>query len=115
MRDKQAVKDAVGRGTENPAFFSATRDLITSYYEGSYVEFGQVKVNLDGLTGFQKKVLSILQNVSYGEKRSYTDLARMAGKPTAVRAIGGVMARKEVIRILPEWQANPRPFGPSAE
>jgi methylated-DNA-[protein]-cysteine S-methyltransferase len=40
-------------------------------------------------TDFQMKVWRALLTIPYGETRSYKDIARQIGKPTAVRAVGG--------------------------
>jgi methylated-DNA-[protein]-cysteine S-methyltransferase len=74
---------------------------ITSYYEGRCVDFSGVLVCLDGLTEFQKNILTILRTVKHGQTVSYGDLARKANCPRGARAIGTVMALNPLPLIIP--------------
>ena len=53
-------------------------------------------------TAFQKKVWAALRDIPWGETRSYGDIARAIGKPTACRAVGMANGR------------NPLPFSSPA-
>jgi len=63
--------------------------------------FDAVRIDLSGLTEFQRKVLKILQQVPRGEVRTYAWLARKAGRPNAARAVGNTMARNPVPILVP--------------
>jgi O-6-methylguanine DNA methyltransferase len=58
-------------------------------------------VILDGLSSFEQNVLSHLARIPYGEVRPYAWLAKEAGNPGAVRAVGNIMARNPIPFILP--------------
>jgi methylated-DNA-[protein]-cysteine S-methyltransferase len=81
--------------------FSVLKMEIESYYEGSPVDFGNVKVRFDGFSEFQRKVLTTLRTIRYGETVSYSQLAQLAGRPKAARAIGRVMAKNPLPLIIP--------------
>lgn len=85
----------------DPGYFGPVQNNIKSYFECTYADFRSVPVRLDGLTDFQRKVLLKLRNVRYGETISYADLAKMAGRTGAVRAIGQVMAKNPLPLIIP--------------
>ncbi len=50
---------------------------------------------------FQQEVWNILQKIPFGETWSYQRLARKAGRPRAVRAVGGANGRNPIPIIIP--------------
>ena len=72
------------------------------YFSGERTRF-DVPVDLpESLSAFQRAVLTTLANdVAYGETVSYGELAEMAGRPGAARAVGTTMARNPVPFLIP--------------
>lgn len=52
-------------------------------------------------TVFQRKVWNILRSIPYGTTRSYSEIARCAGKPSAVRAVARAVATNQVALLIP--------------
>ena len=52
-------------------------------------------------TEFQKKVWAALRDIPWGETRSYGDIARAIGKPTACRAVGMANGRNPLPVFIP--------------
>lgn len=52
-------------------------------------------------TEFQKKVWQVLQNIPYGETRSYKEIATIVGNPKASRAVGMANNRNPIAIIIP--------------
>ena len=52
-------------------------------------------------TAFQRKVWKLLCAIPYGTTRSYSDIARRAGKPRAVRAVARAIAANPVALLIP--------------
>ncbi|MBP0603162.1 methylated-DNA--[protein]-cysteine S-methyltransferase [Aeromonas sanarellii] len=52
-------------------------------------------------TAFQQAVWQALCDIPYGETRSYGDIARAIGKPSAVRAVGAANGRNPLSIIVP--------------
>jgi AraC family transcriptional regulator of adaptative response/methylated-DNA-[protein]-cysteine methyltransferase len=52
-------------------------------------------------TAFQARVWSALQVIPLGETRSYSDVAKMIGEPTAVRAVARACASNPVALVIP--------------
>lgn len=52
-------------------------------------------------TAFQKKVWAALREIPWGETRSYGDIARAIGKPTACRAVGMANGRNPLPVFIP--------------
>lgn len=59
---------------------------LREYFAGTRRQF-DLRLHPKG-TDFQKSVWRALQQIPYGETRSYADLAEAIGRPTAVRAVG---------------------------
>jgi AraC family transcriptional regulator of adaptative response/methylated-DNA-[protein]-cysteine methyltransferase len=52
-------------------------------------------------TAFQRKVWNLLRAIPYGTTRSYSDIARRAGKPSAARAVARAIATNPVALLIP--------------
>ncbi|MCM3785417.1 methylated-DNA--[protein]-cysteine S-methyltransferase [Neobacillus mesonae] len=72
---------------------------LTEYLDGTRQSFG-LPLDLRG-TGFQQSVWQALQQIPFGETRSYSDIAHMIGRPQAVRAVGTANGRNPVPIIVP--------------
>jgi len=82
--------------------FGEIERLVTAYFEGCYVNFGEeIAVEPDGFTDFGKAVLSACRAVSFGDKISYGELAGRIGRPNAARAVGQVLAKNPLPLIIP--------------
>ena len=97
----RALLSGLDKPQNDPRFFKSLQDDIKLYYEGSYVDFRSVPVCLDGFTTFQKSALLKLKNITYGNIITYKDLAKMASRPKASRAIGMAMAKNPLPLIIP--------------
>ncbi|CAB60594.2 Methylated-DNA--protein-cysteine methyltransferase [Caenorhabditis elegans] len=62
-----------------------------------------IKVNAvhKGDTAFGMQVYSAIQKIPKGETRSYSDIAREIGNPSAVRAVASACARNNLAYIVP--------------
>jgi AraC family transcriptional regulator, regulatory protein of adaptative response / methylated-DNA-[protein]-cysteine methyltransferase len=59
-----------------------------------------IPLDLQG-TPFQKHVWRVMQQIPRGKTCSYSDLAKRAGRPKAVRAVGSACARNPVALLVP--------------
>lgn len=76
-------------------------ERITAYFAGEAVDFPE-QVDLAGLTEFQTVILTTLRRkIKRGQTTTYRELAELAGKPGAARAVGSVMAANPVPLIIP--------------
>ncbi|WP_204250522.1 methylated-DNA--[protein]-cysteine S-methyltransferase [Estrella lausannensis] len=69
------------------------------YFKGKLREF-TTPVNPTG-TLFQKRVWGELMKIPYGETRSYAEIAKALGKPTAFRAVAGANGANQLAIIIP--------------
>ncbi|AXI10187.1 methylated-DNA--[protein]-cysteine S-methyltransferase [Oceanobacillus sp. 143] len=74
-------------------------DQLVDYLNGERKVFN-LPVDLIG-TPFQDAVWKSLQNIPFGEKLTYTDIAEQIGKPKSVRAVGSAIGANPVLIIVP--------------
>jgi O-6-methylguanine DNA methyltransferase len=72
---------------------------LEEYFAGNRREF-TFPLDLRGTT-FQLACWRALRAIPYGETRSYADIARMVGKPTAFRAVGMANNRNPIAIVIP--------------
>ena len=86
---------------ENPhhPILLETETQLGQYFRGERKAFS-VPLDFNG-TEFQKKVWEALLTIPFGETRSYGDIARMLGNPTASRAVGAANGRNPISIIAP--------------
>jgi methylated-DNA-[protein]-cysteine S-methyltransferase len=83
---------------EHPILIEAERQL-RDYFAGTLTAF-TVPLDFHG-TEFQKRVWAALLAIPYGETRSYAEIARAVGRPTAFRAVGAANGRNPISIIAP--------------
>ncbi len=52
-------------------------------------------------TAFQESVWAELQNIPYGNTKSYTDISKAIGKPNSVRAVGAAVGANPILIVVP--------------
>jgi len=72
---------------------------LAEYFAGRRTEF-DVPLEAPG-TEFQNRVWQALRRIPYGETRSYEQIARAIGKPTAVRAVGRANGSNRIPIVIP--------------
>ena len=72
---------------------------LKEYFEGTRTTF-HLPFKAEG-TVFQKKVWTALQDIPYGQTRSYGDIAKAIGQPKASRAVGGANNKNPIMIIVP--------------
>jgi AraC family transcriptional regulator, regulatory protein of adaptative response / methylated-DNA-[protein]-cysteine methyltransferase len=73
---------------------------VIDYLAGRATKLGDIPVDVTG-TDFQQRVWRELQSIPRGSIRSYEDVARSIGQPTAARAVSRACATNLVSLIIP--------------
>lgn len=81
------------------ALLRETRKQLAAYFAGRLRTF-DLPIATRGTT-FQRRVWHALRDIPYGDTRSYGDIARHLGKPTATRAVGAANGRNPVPIVVP--------------
>lgn len=94
--NKKIEEDIVQKETP---LLKETKKQLLEYLEGKRKTF-DVPLNPKG-TKFMKEVWTALQEIPYGEVRTYGQIAQKVGNPKAVRAVGMANHRNPIPIIIP--------------
>lgn len=84
---------------KNTPLLEETKKQLKEYFEGNRKEF-TVPLNPKG-TKFMKEVWTALQEIPYGEVKTYGEIAKKVGNPKAARAVGMANHRNPIPIIIP--------------
>jgi methylated-DNA-[protein]-cysteine S-methyltransferase len=100
-RDHGAGQVPVGDAIESSShpILDATARQLGEYFAGTRRAF-DLPLFMMG-TDFQRRAWAALLTIPYGETRSYADMARQIGQPSAVRAVGAANGRNPISIIVP--------------
>ena len=90
----------------SPRILSAPGRLDTvaremdEYFAGARTRF-DLPLDQRLATGFRRQVLAHLPDIAYGDTASYATVARLAGNPRAVRAVGTACAANPLPVVVP--------------
>ncbi len=84
-----------------PAPVAALVGRLKSLAAGKADQLLDVPVDLDGCSAFSRAVYSALRKIGPGKVTTYGELAAMAGRPGAARAVGRIMGANPVPLIVP--------------
>jgi AraC family transcriptional regulator of adaptative response/methylated-DNA-[protein]-cysteine methyltransferase len=91
------TKSAIVPGT-TPIIVSIELEL-QQYFAGQLINFKTPLLLLG--SSFQKQVWQALQNIPSGETRSYLDIAKVLGRPTAFRAVANANGANQMAIVIP--------------
>jgi methylated-DNA-[protein]-cysteine S-methyltransferase len=89
---------ALEEAPDHPVLAEAERQL-QGYFAGERERF-DVPLDFRG-TDFQKSVWAALLTIPFGETRTYAEIARQIGRPSASRAVGAANGRNPISIIAP--------------
>ncbi|NPE29178.1 methylated-DNA--[protein]-cysteine S-methyltransferase [Methanococcoides sp. SA1] len=79
--------------------FSDVKGQLGQYFKGNLKEF-DIRLSPEG-TSFQKLVWDTLTKIPFGKTVTYADVAKMIGRPKAVRAVGAAIGANPILMIIP--------------
>ncbi len=85
--------------SDDNAVLTACQKAIEAYFNG-----GELKCSFPLApqgSDFQRQVWDALREIPAGQTRSYGDVARRIGRPTAVRAVAGAIGRNPIGILIP--------------
>lgn len=82
----------------NPILLETKRQL-REYFSGKLTTFS-IPLDFKG-TDFLKQVWTALLTIPFGETRSYGQIARQVGRPTAYRAVGSANGKNPIAIVAP--------------
>ena len=74
---------------------------LEDFADGMPVDFLDFDLEMGHLSPFMRLVVEKCRQISYGETKSYGELAAMAGSPRAARAVGNTMRSNRCPLVVP--------------
>ena len=93
------VRLDVGAEVNDHPVLVETERQLEEYFAGRRTLFA-LKLDATG-TAFQRQVWNALLTIPFGETRSYAQIARQIGHPTAMRAVGAANGRNPLSIVIP--------------
>lgn len=84
---------------ENDEAVELYKAELSDYLEGNK-QFFSCNLDFQG-SPFQESVWAALGQIPYGQTASYSDIAHLIGKPSAVRAVGSAIGANPVLMAIP--------------
>ena len=106
---RASYADKFGREISRATLPDRLRKQVVSALSGEGV--ARPVVDFADAGEFEKKVLEVLTHIPRGEVRTYTWVARQAGRPKAVRAVGNICANNVVPFVVPCHRVVPTSGG----
>lgn len=75
------------------------KQQLIEYFAGQRTDF-DVKLDAQG-TDFQKEVWQCLSNITFGQTKTYQDIAKVVNRPKGSQAVGGANGRNPISIIVP--------------
>lgn len=88
------------RVLEAPQRFDRVRRELEEYFEGRRRQF-DLELDWRLIGGFTLRVLEQTNRIPFGETRSYSEMAALAGSPRAFRAAGSALGANPIPIIIP--------------
>jgi methylated-DNA-[protein]-cysteine S-methyltransferase len=105
MPTKEQAAKYLLSGLDNSTFqkllLPTLQEQIVAYYKGDPIDFSKTPIDFSGYTPFSRQILQACMKITYGETKTYKELAQLAGSPNAARAAGAVMSRNRTPLIIP--------------
>jgi AraC family transcriptional regulator of adaptative response/methylated-DNA-[protein]-cysteine methyltransferase len=93
-------REAMGRlGLGTPPPTDQVREELAAFFAGRSAEFRTPLA--PGGTAFARQVWDELRRIPAGETRSYSDIARTIGRPSAVRAVARANGANRIALVIP--------------
>ncbi len=84
---------------EDDEAFGEVISQLCAYFDGTRTTF-DVRLAPRG-TAFQREVWRALAAIPYGETKTYAEIARAIGRPSAVRAVGAANGKNPLSIVVP--------------
>lgn len=87
--------------TEPPSQIAAAIARIQGLLTGARDDLGDIVLDMEGLSDFQRRVYAIGRAIPPGQTLTYGEVAKRLGDPTASRAVGEAMGKNPFPIIMP--------------
>lgn len=90
-----------GEAREAPAWIQEALRRLLAHLAGRPQDLSAIPLDLSGLTPFQNRVAAVLRGTRPGQTLTYAEVALLAGRPGAARAVGQAVKANPVLILVP--------------
>ncbi len=76
-------------------------EVLKQYAQGTETDLSRIPIDLPPTTPFRRRVRDVVRSIPAGETLTYGQVAALAGRPGAARAVGTVMSSNPVPLLIP--------------
>ena len=87
--------------SEPPTSLSQAIDAITRHLAGGRPDLSWIRLDMDGLSGFRRRVYEAARSIPAGATISYGELAERLGQPGSARAVGQALGHNPFAVVAP--------------
>lgn len=84
-----------------PAEVQRAIDAIVSLLSGEGVDLSFIKLDLDGVADFERRVYDVARSIPHGRTLTYGEIAKKIGDPGAARAVGQALGANPFPIVVP--------------
>ena len=100
-RDSRDESEALEGPATAQAHLARFAECLPAFLAGTARAFRGVKLDLPPMTPFRREIYKQLRRIGPGRTVSYGELAELAGRPGAARAVGSAMSQNPVALVQP--------------
>lgn len=112
LSDRQEARKCIARDFPQAVIFERKTELhdrVLAFLQSNEFEH-TIPLQLTG-TPFQRTVWQALQSIRHGQCATYTDIARLIGRPQAQRAVGTAIGQNRIAILIPCHRVVPASGG----
>ena len=91
----------VGQPAIPPPPIAATIERLRRHLQGEVQDLRDIAVDLDAVSPFARQVYDVARQIPPGKTRTYGEIAKAMGQPSAAQEVGQALARNPVPLIVP--------------
>jgi O-6-methylguanine DNA methyltransferase len=96
-----ARSSGAGQATAPPPPIAAIIERVSKHLQGDIQDFRDIALDLEGTASFARRVYEAARQIPTGQTRTYGELAKAIGRPTAARAVGQALGKNPIALLIP--------------
>lgn len=102
LTETRLARDTAARRVRTPPPpIAALVRRVVRHVRGDAQDFRDIAIDLVGVDAFRRRVYEAARAIPAGETRTYGELARALGAPSAARAVGQALGKNPIALIVP--------------
>jgi O-6-methylguanine DNA methyltransferase len=96
-----ARSSGASQASAPPPPIAAVIERVCKHLQGDIQDFRDIPLDLEGTASFARRVYEAARQIPTGQTRTYGELAKAVGRPTAARAVGQALGKNPIALLIP--------------